>query len=102
MLAWYQQVGGGRGGGQAEETESTLALSENVYVNLPWPANFPSFIQIFLLNGFLHSPSLKTQVFMFILEDKKRILIWKEKDTQSKKGFVADMSGMREAPQHSA
>jgi hypothetical protein len=39
---------------------------------------------------------------MFILEDKKRILIWKEKDTQSKKGFVADMSGMREAPQHSA
>ncbi len=34
MLAWYQQAGGG---GQAAETESTLALAENIYVNLPWP-----------------------------------------------------------------
>jgi len=28
---------GGEGVGQAEETESTLALAENVYVNLPRP-----------------------------------------------------------------
>jgi hypothetical protein len=33
-LACYQQAGGG---GQAAETESTLALAENVYVNLPTP-----------------------------------------------------------------
>ncbi len=30
---------GGEGVGQAVETESTLALAENVYVNLPRPLN---------------------------------------------------------------
>jgi hypothetical protein len=30
---------GGVGMGQAAETESTLALAENVYVNLPTPLN---------------------------------------------------------------
>jgi hypothetical protein len=34
-LAWYQQAG--RGGSGSAETESTLALAENVYVNLPRP-----------------------------------------------------------------
>jgi hypothetical protein len=37
----YQQAGVGGSGregvGQAAETESTLALAENVYVNLPHP-----------------------------------------------------------------
>ncbi len=40
-LACYQQAGVGGSGregvGQAAETESTLALAENVYVNLPRP-----------------------------------------------------------------
>ncbi len=40
-LACYQQAGvggsGGEGVGQVVETESTLALEENVYVNLPRP-----------------------------------------------------------------
>jgi hypothetical protein len=30
---------GGEGVGQAAETESTLAIAENVYVNLPRPLN---------------------------------------------------------------
>ncbi len=37
---WVRQGGGGSGRegvGQVAETESTLALAENVYVNLPRP-----------------------------------------------------------------
>jgi hypothetical protein len=33
---------GGKGVGQAAETESTLALAENVYVNLPRPTFNPN------------------------------------------------------------
>jgi hypothetical protein len=43
-LAWYQQAG--RGWDQAAETESTLALAENVYVNLPRPL-FYNYYQFF-------------------------------------------------------
>jgi hypothetical protein len=37
MLARHQQAGGE--GGQVAETESTLALAESGYVDLPWPKN---------------------------------------------------------------
>ena len=41
---------GGAGMGQAAETESTLALAENVYVNLPTPFNlcFCNGLKIFI------------------------------------------------------
>ncbi len=35
---------GGEGVGQAAETESTLALAENVYVNLPCPYITPAML----------------------------------------------------------
>ncbi len=48
----------GRGGGQAAETESTLALAENVYVNLPTPL----YILKILFSSFIKQATLMLTV----------------------------------------